>query len=245
MNDCAWIGSTASFAGGHQRKAWWSYSASRRRVLAERHLVQARRACAGRRRRTARAGRPARCPSSLASWPTPEQQVVAQRVEVGRVAEDLELAEHLRLARVGEVDRVERVDLAERHDEAGVVDEAHRVDPLALAEPRHLPQLEQRAGRCGRAWSRSSGSRRCGVAAPPGRRLGARHAQHARGARTSRTGSAGSRAPGRSPGSCVSPGSEASNWWIAVNVSGRLLLGRGRLAASSAGWPRRGCRGDA
>ena len=68
-----------------------------------------------------------------------DQQVLADRVQVGRVAEHLQLAEHLRLAGCGEVDRVEGIDLAKRHDVADVVDEPHRVDPLAVSEPATRP----------------------------------------------------------------------------------------------------------
>ena len=80
----------------------------------------------------------------------PEQQVLADRVQVGRVAGDLQLAEHARALRVGEVERVERVDLAERDDVADVADEAHRVDALALAEPADAADL-RRARRRGRS----------------------------------------------------------------------------------------------
>ena len=89
-----------------------------------------------------------------------EQQVLADRVQVGRVAGDLQLAEHARLRRVGEVDRVERVDLAERDDVAGVADEAHRVDALALAEPADAADLRQRAVLPGAASSGTTRSRR-------------------------------------------------------------------------------------
>ena len=70
-----------------------------------------------------------------------EQLVLADRVQVGRVAEDLQLAAHARARRVGEVERVERIGLAERHDVAAVVDEAHRVDALAAAEAADLADL--------------------------------------------------------------------------------------------------------
>ena len=66
--------------------------------------------------------------------PDAQQQVVADRVQVGRVAGDLQLPAHARARRVGEVERVERIDLAERDHVAGVVDEAHGVDPLAAAQ---------------------------------------------------------------------------------------------------------------
>jgi hypothetical protein len=63
-----------------------------------------------------------------------EQQVVGDRVQVGGVAEDLQLADDAGLGLLGQVQRVERVDLAERHDVALVAREAHGVDALALAQ---------------------------------------------------------------------------------------------------------------
>ena len=72
-----------------------------------------------------------------------EQQVVADRVQVGGVAGDLQLARDARLRRVGEVERVERVGLAERDDVADVADEADGVDPLAAAEPADLAALDE------------------------------------------------------------------------------------------------------
>jgi hypothetical protein len=57
--------------------------------------------------------------------PDAEQQAVADRVQVGGVAGDLQLADHARVGRVGEVERVKRVGLAERDDVAGGADEAH------------------------------------------------------------------------------------------------------------------------
>ena len=86
----------------------------------------------------------------------PEQLVLADRVQVGGVAEDLQLADHARARRVGEVERVERVGLAERDDEAAVADEAHGVDALAAAEPADLPDLHEPARAASRARSRSS-----------------------------------------------------------------------------------------
>ncbi len=63
-----------------------------------------------------------------------QQHVVRQRVEVGRVAEDLQLALHGGPRRVRQVHDVERVDLAEGDDVAAVAQEAHREDALALAQ---------------------------------------------------------------------------------------------------------------
>ena len=95
-------------------------------------------------------------PSASRPGPTPSSRSVADRVQVGRVAEELELAEDLGRRRVGEVDRVERVDLAEGHDVAGVADEAHRVDALALAEAADAPDGRERCALPAAARSRSS-----------------------------------------------------------------------------------------
>ena len=72
-----------------------------------------------------------------------EQQLLADRVQVGGVAGDLQLADDARVVGVGQVERVERVGLAERDDVADVADEADRVDPLAEAEAADLAALEQ------------------------------------------------------------------------------------------------------
>ena len=74
-----------------------------------------------------------------------QQSAVAQGVEVGRVAEDLQLAPAAGGGRVGQVDRVQRVGLAERHHVADLADEAHAVDALASAEPADLAHLGQLA----------------------------------------------------------------------------------------------------
>ena len=66
----------------------------------------------------------------------PDQQAVADGVQVGRVAGDLQLAEHRRLGRVGEIHDVQRINLAERHHVGPVADVAHGVDPLAAP---HVP----------------------------------------------------------------------------------------------------------
>ena len=73
-----------------------------------------------------------------------EQQVVPDRVQVRREAEDLQLAAHPRLLRVGEVERVERVDLAEGDDVALLAEEAHGEDAFAApesADPSDFIQL--------------------------------------------------------------------------------------------------------
>ena len=68
----------------------------------------------------------------------PEQPVVADRVQVGGEARDLQLAQPPGVRGVGEVDRVERVDLPEGHHHGQVVEPAHRLDLLVDAEPAQL-----------------------------------------------------------------------------------------------------------
>ena len=146
--------------------------------------------------RELRAGR--LVPGRPTSSPDPEQQVVADRVQVGRVAGQLELAEHARPRRVGDVDRVERVDLLERDDVRGRADEPDRVDALALAEVADAADLVERAGARGAASSattRSSRSSRTTRARRCSRRAGRRRT------RTATIGSAGSPTPGRCRGS--------------------------------------------
>ena len=75
----------------------------------------------------------------------PQQEVVAHGMQVGRVAEDLQLAPHDRTGR-RQVDHVERVDLAERDDVAHVPDEPHRIDALALAKPADAAERHEGAG---------------------------------------------------------------------------------------------------
>ena len=94
---------------------------------------------------------PVRAPLLVRVLADAEQQVLADRVQVGGVAGDLQLAEHARALRLREVERVERVDLAEGDDVAGVADEADGVDALALAEPAD----PARPGRGGRRDGRS------------------------------------------------------------------------------------------
>ena len=73
-----------------------------------------------------------------------EQLVLADRVQVGGVARDLQLAGDPRRGRVGEIERVQRVGLAERDDVAALAHEAHAVDPLALlAEAGDGPDLDE------------------------------------------------------------------------------------------------------
>ena len=72
-----------------------------------------------------------------------EEAVLAERVEVRRVARDLERAHQHRLVGVGEVDGVERVDLAEGDDDREGVEPADRLDLLADAEVVEAPGLDQ------------------------------------------------------------------------------------------------------
>ena len=83
--------------------------------------------------------RPLRAPVLVRILADAEQQVLADRVQVGGVAGDLQLAEHARPLRLREVERVERVDLAEGDDVARVADEADGVDALALPGPPTRP----------------------------------------------------------------------------------------------------------
>ncbi len=77
--------------------------------------------------------------------PDAQQQLLADRVQVGGVAGDLELAGHARGIGIGEVERVERVGLAEGDDVADVADEADRVDALAQAEAADHAALHEPA----------------------------------------------------------------------------------------------------
>ena len=72
-----------------------------------------------------------------------EEAVLAERVEVRRVAGDLERAHQQRLVGVGEVDGVERVDLAEGDDDREGVEPANRLDLLADAELVEAPGLDE------------------------------------------------------------------------------------------------------
>ena len=72
-----------------------------------------------------------------------QQQARADRVQVGRVAGDLELADDPRVVGIGEVEHVQRVDLAERDHVAGVADEADGVDVLAAPEAAHPAHVAQ------------------------------------------------------------------------------------------------------
>ena len=104
--------------------------------------------------------RPGRPPLLRRVLADAEQQILADGMQVRRVAGDLQLAEHARPVRVREIDRVERVDLPERDHVADVADEAHGVDALALAEPADAPGLDERARRAGAASSARTRSRR-------------------------------------------------------------------------------------
>src|SRR5688500_13404153 len=75
--------------------------------------------------------------------PEAQQQVRAERVEVGRVAADLQLAADDRVGRPGEVDDVQRIDLPERDDVADVADEPDAEDALALAESALATELHE------------------------------------------------------------------------------------------------------
>ena len=75
----------------------------------------------------------------------PEQQPRADRVEVRRVAGDLQLAGDARVGRIGQVEHVQRVDLAERDHIARVADEPDPEDPLVDAEPGDHTDLDELA----------------------------------------------------------------------------------------------------
>ena len=151
-------GTTTSPVFGQKRNAWWSDSASDQpwpsgarcssfgSARSETSKIES---CV-----------PSRWPVVVGLLADAEHQVLADRVQVGRVAGDLQLAEHARMLRVGEVERVERVDLAERDDVAGVADEPHRVDALALAEPADPADLRRARRRARAASSGTTPTRR-------------------------------------------------------------------------------------
>ena len=60
--------------------------------------------------------------------PDPEQQVLADRVQVARVAGDLQLAHDLRRCSVAQVENIEGIGLTERHDVPALLDESRRSD---------------------------------------------------------------------------------------------------------------------
>ena len=148
-----------------------------RRSSARSSSAAAGRAGAGSRRRTARASAidAAVCVGVLAEA---EQEVVADRMEVGGVALDLELAEHRRLPRIGEVERVERVDLLERDEVCDVAGEPHRVDALAATEAANPSQCDELSRLGLERGDEALAVATCGRV-EPGRGLGARHPQHA------------------------------------------------------------------
>src|SRR4029079_2330892 len=74
----------------------------------------------------------------------PDQPAVSERVQVRRVAGDLQLAGDLRGPGITQVDGVERIGLPERHHVTGALDEADTVDPFPLAEPGDPTGLGQR-----------------------------------------------------------------------------------------------------
>src|SRR5215204_5389073 len=120
--------------------------------------------------------RPERAPLLVRVLADAEKQVLADRVQVGRVARDLQRAEHARALGQREVEGVERVDLAEGDDVAGVADEAHRVDALALPKPADPAGLDEGAARLAQRRQERLG---LAAGAPPGRALGADDAEHA------------------------------------------------------------------
>ena len=133
-------GTTARRLGAHHRNAWWSNSASDD-VDSPRPARCSSRGAAGSETSKSETCVPSRHALRRRVLPDADQLVLADRVQVGRVAEDLQLAGHARVRRVGEVERVERIGLAEGHDVAAVADEAHGVDALAAAEAADLPGL--------------------------------------------------------------------------------------------------------
>src|SRR5205823_2907369 len=106
----------------------------------------------------------------------PEQQVLADRVQVRRVAGELQLPEHAWMLGIGEVDGVERVDLPERDHVARVADEPDRIDALTLAELTDPAGLDERAVPLPQ---RRQERLALAAGAPPGRGLGADDAQDA------------------------------------------------------------------
>jgi hypothetical protein len=72
-----------------------------------------------------------------------DEASVARRVQVRRVAADLQLAGGPRPGRVAQVKRVERVGLPERHDMARGPGETHRVDALTAPQTADPARLDQ------------------------------------------------------------------------------------------------------
>ena len=77
----------------------------------------------------------------------PEEASLTRRVQVGRVARDLQLAPHDRRRGIAQVDDVERVHLAERHDVGHVPEEPHGVDLLGHTEAADDADLLERRAR--------------------------------------------------------------------------------------------------
>ncbi len=75
--------------------------------------------------------------------PDAQEQTVADGVQVGRVAGDLQLPDDRRVGRVGQVDDVQRVGSPEGDDVADVAHEPHGEDRLPLAQPAGPPQLDE------------------------------------------------------------------------------------------------------
>ena len=75
--------------------------------------------------------------------PDAEHQVLADGVQVGREAGDLEFAGDPRSGRIAQVEHVERIDLPERDGEPDVVHEAGRVELLTPAEAADLADRDE------------------------------------------------------------------------------------------------------
>ncbi len=107
-----------------------------------------------------------------------EQEPLADRVQVGGVAGDLQLTREPRLGRVAEVDGVERIDLAEGHQVADVVEEPHRVDLLVGPEATELTGPDELVAALGEDGDEALALARL-AARLPRRDRGARDAQKA------------------------------------------------------------------
>ena len=78
--------------------------------------------------------------------PDTEQQVLTDRVQVARVARDLQLAHDLRRCSIAKIENVEGIGLTKRHDIPAILDESHRSDRFVVlpTEPADLSQLAKR-----------------------------------------------------------------------------------------------------
>ena len=72
-----------------------------------------------------------------------DQQTLADRMQVRRVAGDLQLAAQRRRRGITEIDHVQRIGLAERDDVTLRAEESHGVDLLVRAEPIDEPDLHE------------------------------------------------------------------------------------------------------